>query len=282
MINLGYQRSTVSSSDRYIHLEKGHMRFPQIPTIKSKFGRLSNHKRYKNLENQLQALGRTIRMCLRQCVSEESQKEIINKYESITIQKYIENIVPIIIEKNKVYAHLTLKHSLKSRVSDTSTIETVEIAKLRTSLVRKYKRANTKLFKEIWTSVKDECDNLKIDDVLDEAVRVAFYCEDEEDEGYDVQYLYNKGHYWDFKGISTVEDKKKHEEEIKINIWPTNFEELIKLYEDGKKEAYLLFLEAEEIALNYKKRKVVESYGYNTNSTKQDSTQVPLSFDTIS
>ena len=119
--------------------------------------------------------------------------------------------------------------------------------------------------------------------MLDEETRKAFHCEvNEADEGYDVQYLYNKGHYYDFMQINTLEGKEQHEKDVKINKWPTNFEELIKLYEDGKKEAYLLFLEAEEVSLNYKKRKVVETYGYNINSTKQDSTQVPLSFDTIS
>ena len=97
-----------------------------------------------------------------------------------------------------------------------------------------------------------------------------------------VQYLYNKGHYYDFMQISTAEEKEQHEKNVEINKWPTNFEELIKLYEDSKKEAHLIFLEAEEISLNYKKRKVVETYGYNINSTKQDSTQVPLSFDTVS
>ena len=150
-------------------------------------------------------------------------------------------------------------------------------------MVRKYKRANTKLLKEIWASVLEEVDNLKIDDMLDEAVRKAFHCDvANKDENMNVQYLLNKGHYYDFMGIHILNDKKLHETKMKINKWPTNLEELIKLYEDGKKEAYLLFLEAEEISLNYKKRKVVESYGYNINSTKQNSTQVPLSFETVS
>ena len=118
--------------------------------------------------------------------------------------------------------------------------------------------------------------------MLDEAVKIAFDCHvDEQDKDMDVQYLYNRGCYYDFMQLNTLEQKKHHEEEIKINKWPTNFEELIKLYENSKKEAHLLFLEAEEISLNYKKRKVVESYGYNINSTKQDSTQVPLSFETV-
>jgi len=282
MINHGYQRRNMINYDRYINIEKGHLRFPQVPAIKSTFGRLNNHERYNNLERLLSSLARTMRMCLRECLSDDSTVEIIKKYESVTIQKYIENIVPIIIEKNEVYAHLTLKHSLKSRVNDTSEIDDPDVLKVRTNLVRRYKRANTKLFKEIWTSVTEECGNIEIDDMLDKAAKAAFHSEVEEDDSYDVQYLYNKGHYWDFMSISTLEDRKQHEEKIKIDKWPTNFKELIKLYEDGKKEAYLLFLEAEEVALNYKKRKVVESYGYNINSTKQDSTQVPLSFEAVS
>ena len=283
MVNHGYQRRVISPSDRYAHIEKGHLRFPQIPKIKSTFGRLSNHERYKGLERLTAALARTMRMCIRDCVNDDITKDIIKKYEKTTIQKYVENIVPIIIEKNKLYADLTIKHSLTSRVSDTSIIEDEDILKTRTSLLRKYKRANSKLFKEIWTSIAEECDNLKIDDMLDEAVKIAFDCHvDEQDKDMDVQYLYNRGCYYDFMQLNTLEQKKHHEEEIKINKWPTNFEELIKLYENSKKEAHLLFLEAEEISLNYKKRKVVESYGYNINSTKQDSTQVPLSFETIS
>ena len=283
IINHGYDRQNSSISDRYITEKDGHIRFPQIPVAKSLYRLLKDNERYHDLNIQLTALARTVRMCIRDCINDSALNEIIMKHESITIQKYIENIVPIIIEKNQVYANLTVKHSLASRLSDTSNIENVEFVKVRASLVKKYKRANTKLLKEIWASVLEEVDNLKIDDMLDEAVRKAFHCDvANKDENMDVQYLLNKGHYYDFMGIHILNDKKLHETKMKINKWPTNLEELIKLYEDGKKEAYLLFLEAEEISLNYKKRKVVESYGYNINSTKQNSTQVPLSFETVS
>ena len=82
--------------------------------------------------------------------------------------------------------------------------------------------------------------------------------------------------------ISTLRDKKDTEETLKINKWPTTFEELINLYEDSKRKSHLIFLEAEEETIKYKKRKVVESYGYNITNTKQDSTQVPLSFEAVS
>ena len=283
IINHGYDRRNSSISDRYINEKDGHIRFPQIPTAKSLHGLLKDNVRYHNLNIQLTGLARTIRMCIRDCINDNALNEIIMKHESITIQKYIENIVPIIIEKNQVYADLTVKHSLASRLSDTSNVRNEQIGNVRASLVRKYRRANTKLLKEIWASVLEEVDNLKIDDMLDEAVKKAFHCDvEDKDKDIDVRYLYNKGHYFDFMGIHTLNDKKLHEEKMKINKWPTSLEKLIKLYEYGKKEAYLLFLEAEEISLNYKKRKVIESYGYNINSTKQNSTQVPLSFETVS
>ena len=283
MINHGFQRRSIITSDRFIKVDKGHLRFPQVPALKSTFGILNNNKRYMNLEKLLVALARTMRMCIRSSITDESLKQIITKYENITIQKYIEKIVPIIIKKNQVYADLTIKHSLSSRVTDHSRIDDPDILKIRNSLKRKYKLLNTKLFNEIWKIVKDECNNLKIDDMLDEEVKTAFSCQvDESDEGYDIQYLYNKGYYYDFMQLNTLKDKEDHEKEIEINKSPTNFEELRNLYASRKKDAHLIFLEAEEISLNYKKRKVVESYGYNINSTKQDSTQVPLSFETIS
>ena len=95
-------------------------------------------------------------------------------------------------------------------------------------------------------------------------------------------HIYCRGHYYDYTMISTLKEKKDNEEKLKIDKWPTTFEELINLYEDSKRKSHLIFLEAEEATIKYKKRKVVESYGYNISNTKQDSTQVPLSFETIS
>ena len=170
---------------------------------------------------------------------------------------------------------------MSSRINDNSNVETEELGKIRASLIRKYKLANAKLFKEVLTSVKDECDLLKIDDMLNKAVKTAFECE-WNDEDTDHKYLFNKGHYYDYTMISTLKEKKNNEEKLKIDKWPTTFEELINLYEDSKRKSHLIFLEAEEETIKYKKRKVVESYGYNITNTKQDSTQVPLSFEAVS
>ena len=115
--------------------------------------------------------------------------------------------------------------------------------------------------------------------MLDKAVKTAFECEWDED--LDHRYLFNKGYYYDYMMISTLKEKKDNEEKLKIDKWPTTFEELINLYEDSKIKSHLIFLEAEEATIKYKKRKVVESYGYNITNTKQDSTQVTLSFEAV-
>lgn len=280
LINHGFNGGGRNVIDRYISIKDGNARFPIIPESKTTYGILNNHKNYVNLENHTTALGKTIRRCIKECINNNSTKTIISKFEKVTLHKYVEKIVPIIIEKNQVYADLTVKHSLSSRINDSSTIEIAEPEKIRTSLIRKYKRANAKLFKEILKSIKDECSLLKIDDILDKAVKTAFECE--WDNNVDRSYLFNKGHYYDYMGISTIEQKKHNEEKLKIDKWPTTFKELINLYEDSKRKSHLIFLEAEEETINYKKRKVVETYGYNINNTQQDSSQVPLSFEAVS
>lgn len=280
LINHGFNGGGRNVIDRYISIKDGNARFPIIPESKTTYGILNNHKNYVNLENHTTALGKTIRRCIKECINNNSTKTIISKFEKVTLHKYVEKIVPIIIEKNQVYADLTVKHSLSSRINDSSTIEIAEPEKIRISLIRKYKRANAKLFKEILKSIKDECSLLKIDDILDKAVKTAFECE--WDNNVDRSYLFNKGHYYDYMGISTIEQKKHNEEKLKIDKWPTTFKKLINLYEDSKRKSHLIFLEAEEETINYKKRKVVETYGYNINNTQQDSSQVPLSFEAVS
>lgn len=281
LINRGFDRGGRNVIDRYISIKDGNARFPIISEAKTTYGILNSHKSYIALEKHTDALGKTMRQCIKECINNNSTKTIISKYEKVAIQKYIETIVPIIIEKNQVYADLTVKHSLSSRINDNSNVETEELGKIRASLIRKYKLANAKLFKEVLTSVKDECDLLKIDDMLNKAVKTAFECE-WNDEDTDHKYLFNKGHYYDYTMISTLKEKKNNEEKLKIDKWPTTFEELINLYEDSKRKSHLIFLEAEEETIKYKKRKVVESYGYNITNTKQDSTQVPLSFEAVS
>ena len=96
-----------------------------------------------------------MRQCIKECINNNLTKTIISKYEKVAIQKYIETIVPIIIEKNQVYADLTVKLSLSSRINDNSNVETEELGKIRASLIRKYKLANAKLFKEEGQSVKE-------------------------------------------------------------------------------------------------------------------------------
>ena len=282
LINHGFSGRGRNLIDRYVSIKDGHVRFPQIPSAKTTYGILNDDEYYNTLHVHTNSLSKTIKECIKACIADDIILQVIDKYESFSIQKYIENIVPIIIEKNQVYADLTVKHSLLFRVNDEGTIDgdnNKEIAKIRNSLVRKYKLATTKLFKEIHQTIKDECDNLNVDEMLDKSTKTAFNYRVDDD---DKKYLYSLGCYYEYASIHTVEQQKAHEKVLKINKWPTNFKELIQLYENSKKEAHLLFLEAEEKTLNYKKRKVIETYGYNISNTKQDSTQVPLSFETIS
>ena len=201
---------------------------------------------------------------------------LYNKYSHLKMYEYIHTVAKM---QSKIE---DWQHRLYATSGSSSNKKYKELYKYHSKNLNDQSRINARIHRH--------CKNLIIKDVkkngclpvYDEYIARMTYYREERDEALDRITIVDIGDWVRSTGGYSLVSINKTKAMLNIKEFPTTYKGFIDMYENFKKSVRARLIHEQSKELNNIRRKAgYVSYEYKANNTKQDSQQVPLSFETV-